>query len=128
MDGALTEYPIPTANSGPNVIVRGPDPTPALDCAYQRGTGEAAFSANYGTGTDAFGRCVAAMAQSDSLWFAETLGNKIARITTTGIVTEFTIPSAGTEPIGVAFGPDGHVWFAESGLAKGNRIGRLFVR
>ena len=87
-----------------------------------------ARSATGGAAASAFGACVAAMAQSDSLWFAETLRNKIGRITTTGVVTEFPIPSADTQPLGVAAGPDGHVWFAESATATGNRIGRLFVR
>jgi hypothetical protein len=66
-------------------------------------------------------------APSASLWFAETATNKIARITTTGAITEFSIPSAGTQPVGVAAGPDGHVWFTESAAATGNRIGRLLV-
>jgi streptogramin lyase len=130
-DGTLTEYEIPTAGSGPNVIVSGADPTAARDCAYQRDAAGAAFALRYGvneSGTNAFGACVSQMAQTDSLWFAETLANKIARITTTGIITEFAIPSAATQPVGVASGPDGHVWFAESAAATGNRIGRLFVR
>ena len=131
VDGTLTEYAIPTPASGPNVIVSGPDPNPAHDCAHQRQSGSGLFatrSATGGAAASAFGACVAAMAQSDSLWFAETLRNKIGRITTTGVVTEFPIPSADTQPVGVAAGPDGHVWFAESATATGNRIGRLFVR
>ncbi|MGH2946015.1 MAG: virginiamycin B lyase family protein [Solirubrobacteraceae bacterium] len=127
MDGALSEFPIPTANSGPNVIVAGPDPTPAHDCAYQRDAHAASFTALYGGFPDAFGRCASMMARSESLWFAQTLANQIARITTSGIVTEFPIPSPATQPVGVAAGPDGNVWFAESAAATGNRIGQLLV-
>jgi virginiamycin B lyase len=66
-------------------------------------------------------------AHSKSLWFAETAANKIGRITTSGVITEFSIPSPTTQPIGVAAGSDGHVWFAESAAATGNRIGRLWL-
>ena len=37
-------------------------------------------------------------------------------------ITEFTLPSAGSVPNGIAAGPDGNVWFAEY---SGNRIGRI---
>jgi virginiamycin B lyase len=57
-----------------------------------------------------------------ALWFTETGGNKIGRITTTGASTEFTIPTAGGGPVGIAAGPDGALWFTEIG---GNKIGRI---
>jgi virginiamycin B lyase len=69
-----------------------------------------------------------------ALWFTEGCirqphsgcipGNKIGRITTTGVVTEFTIPSPRCEPEGITTGPDGALWFTEYG---GNKIGRLVL-
>ena len=57
-----------------------------------------------------------------SLWFTENYGNKIGRITTAGVITEFAIPTTGSGPQGIAAGPDGNLWFVESG---GNNIGRI---
>jgi streptogramin lyase len=37
-------------------------------------------------------------------------------------ITEFPIPTAGSQPAGIAAGPDGNLWFAEQ---LGNKIGRI---
>jgi streptogramin lyase len=39
-----------------------------------------------------------------------------------GILTEFTIPTSGSEPHGISAGADGNVWFAEEAA---NKIGRI---
>jgi len=57
-----------------------------------------------------------------NLWFTEAGGNKIGRITTSGVVTEFPIPTGGSQPEPITAGPDGNLWFGE-GL--GNKIGRI---
>ena len=49
-------------------------------------------------------------------------GNKIGRITTAGVITEFTVPTANSCPLGIAAGPDGALWFAEQ---NANKIGRV---
>jgi len=61
-----------------------------------------------------------------NLWFTEQKGDKIGRITTAGVITEFTIPTVpyGSGPIGIASGPDGNLWFTE-GTSSGNKIGRI---
>ena len=79
----LTQFPVPTALSGPNDITAGPD---------------------------------------GALWFTESAGNKIGRITITGAVTEFPIPTANSEPYGITAGPDGALWFVEY---QGHKIGRI---
>jgi hypothetical protein len=56
------------------------------------------------------------------LWFTEGDGNKIGRITTTGAIMEFQIPTANSGPIAITTGPDGALWFTESGT---NKIGRI---
>src|ERR1700743_2564700 len=53
-----------------------------------------------------------------ALWFVEYLGNKIGRITTTGAITEFPVPTSGGGPAGITTGPDGALWFAELGGGK----------
>jgi len=55
-------------------------------------------------------------------WFTEWSGNKIGRITPSGVITEFTIPTPSSNPGGIAAGPDGNIWFIEQ---NGNKIGQL---
>jgi streptogramin lyase len=60
-----------------------------------------------------------------ALWFSEADSDKIARITTAGVVTnEFAVPgNIATElPTGVVEGPDGNLWFSET---ESSAIGRL---
>jgi streptogramin lyase len=65
-----------------------------------------------------------------NLWFTEWAGNKIGRMTTSGAVTEFTLPLSpeiapgvtSNRPSGITAGPDGNLWFTEW---AGNRIGRM---
>lgn len=54
-----------------------------------------------------------------NIWFTETGGNKIGRISLAGAITEFSAPGA---PGGITAGPDGALWFTEIG---GNKIGRM---
>lgn len=61
-------------------------------------------------------------APDGNLWFAERLGNKIARITPTGAITEYPVPTPDSEPLAVVVAPDGNVWFTEF---KGDKIGRI---
>ena len=39
-----------------------------------------------------------------------------------GTITEFPIPPAESDPVGITAGPDGNLWFTEY---IGNKIGRL---
>jgi virginiamycin B lyase len=57
-----------------------------------------------------------------NVWFIEAANNKIARMTPTGVVTDFAVPTAKSAPNGIALGPDGNVWFGES---IGSKIGRV---
>jgi virginiamycin B lyase len=95
-DGKVTEFALPNSNSQPWGITMGPD---------------------------------------GALWFTEAscvrqpgprcgIGNKIGRITTTGLVTEFTVPSDGSGPHSITTGPDGALWFTEY---YGSRVGRLVL-
>jgi streptogramin lyase len=59
-----------------------------------------------------------------SLWFTEAGTDKIGRITTTGLLTQYALPT-GSRPEQITAGPDGAVWFTEQGT---NKIGRLSVQ
>jgi virginiamycin B lyase len=63
------------------------------------------------------------------MWFVELAGqmdgrrpdgNRVGRITMTGTITEFPIPSQTGSPINVAVGPDRNVWYT-----KGAVVGRV---
>ena len=51
-----------------------------------------------------------------NLWFTEfNGGNRIGRITTAGVITEFSTGiTAGALPYGITAGPDGNLWFTEA--------------
>ena len=59
-----------------------------------------------------------------NLWVTYTLGQTydIGRITPSGHVTDFRVPSPVSEPLGIVSGSDGNLWFTES---NANRIGRI---
>jgi virginiamycin B lyase len=57
-----------------------------------------------------------------ALWFTEQNANRIARITTSGTITTFPVPTPDSAPAGIVTGPDGALWFTEPG---GNKIGRI---
>ncbi|MEO8191068.1 MAG: hypothetical protein ABI682_12065 [Acidobacteriota bacterium] len=56
-----------------------------------------------------------------NVWFTERNASKIGRITPSGVVTEFSIPTAGSEPTSITRGPDGNLWFTENA----GKIGRI---
>jgi virginiamycin B lyase len=58
----------------------------------------------------------------NNLWFVESQANKVGRITPTGTVTEFAIPTAASNPQGITAGPDGNLWFTEK---DANKIGQV---
>lgn len=61
--------------------------------------------------------------QEGALWFTNSGG--IGRCSLTGVITQFSWSTAGTDdPQGAARGPDGAVWFTEYGS---NKIGRIDV-
>ncbi len=66
-----------------------------------------------------------ALGSDGNLWFTERFGNKIGRIDTAGVITEFTVPLTRTtqpRPVGITAGPDGNLWFTEN---NSNKIGRI---
>lgn len=93
--GIVTEFPVPTAGSGPTWLVTGPDGALwyTASSPAPSGNGDLTFT-----------------------------GDKIGRITTSGAVTEFTLPTAGSGPVVIVAGPDGALWFTE---ATASKIGKL---
>ncbi len=63
-----------------------------------------------------------AVGSDGNLWFTETSGNQIGRISTAGIITGYNIPTEQSWPNFIAAGPDGNLWFTEY---DANQIGRI---
>jgi streptogramin lyase len=57
-----------------------------------------------------------------NLWFTEEERNQIGRITPSGTITEFAIPTPNSDPQGIAAARDGNLWFTESGASQIGRI------
>jgi RHS repeat-associated protein len=51
------------------------------------------------------------------LWFVENAGNKLVKMTTAGVMTEYSLP-ASSAPDDVAYGPDGKLYVTASGTNK----------
>lgn len=60
-------------------------------------------------------------ANATDVWFTEESGDKIGSLNESAKITEAPLPSAGSEPYGITFGPDDFVWFTEY---AGNKVGR----
>jgi virginiamycin B lyase len=58
-----------------------------------------------------------------NLWFIEANANQIGKITPSGAITEYPIPTVNSMPRGIT-GPDGNLWFVES---AGNKIAKLEI-
>src|SRR4051794_21456040 len=57
-----------------------------------------------------------------AIWFTEYYANKVGRITTGGVVSEFSLPES---PLRVAIGPDGAPWVTTVGGDGSGRIRRI---
>ncbi len=143
----IAEYALPPGSGSPVAITAGPDGNMwfTQSGSYTRedlGPGE--------TGAGAIGRITPtgiitqfplptafttlggiAAGPDGNLWFTETfysgvpgpavpLGGAIGRITPEGAVTEYRLAASGSNPQGIAAGPDGNLWFTQ-----GNTIGRI---
>jgi streptogramin lyase len=66
-----------------------------------------------------------AVGPDKNIWFTEFEAGRIARMTTSGTLREFPLPSPSSGPLNVAAGPDGNVWFTESGGGAWNVVGKI---
>ena len=57
-----------------------------------------------------------------ALWFVENKSGRVGRVTTAGLVTDYTAGPATSAPRGIANGSDAALWFTQSAAA---RLGRM---
>jgi virginiamycin B lyase len=133
--GVITEFPIPTANSGPNVVTAGPDNALWFTEYNAKQIGRittAGVITEYPVPTATSPPNRIAAGSDGALWFTEVLplsstntsniSDKIGRITTTAIFTEYTVPTPNSGTNDITLGPDGALWFTEY---SGNQIGQV---
>jgi len=51
-------------------------------------------------------------------WFTYMYGDTIGRITPSGTITNYTVPTSGSDPFSITEGPDGKAWFTERAGGK----------
>jgi len=123
--GAIREFTLPAGIENPGSIAAGPDGAMWFTANDKIGRitmdgGARAFSTRIGSGPD-----IIAAGADNAMWFGEFSSNKIGRISMTGKVVEFPLPSHGIENNnirGIVAGPDGALWFSESNVNKIARI------
>ena len=130
----FTTYPIPTANSAPEGITRGPDlalwftETAANKIGRIDISGAvkefslAALHGNGGLQNIATGpTTIGSVLEAAPLWF--TARGAIGQITTTGTLTSFVLPGGASNDLySIAAGPDGNMWFTDRTTVAVGRI------
>jgi virginiamycin B lyase len=127
--GTLSEYVLPTPNSGPLSITTGPDGALWFTEQNINSTGDQIGRITTGGMITEFpvptsnGQTGGITAGPDgALWFTESAANQIGRITTGGAVNEYPVPTAQSFPFGIVAGSDGALWFTEE---TAGQIGRI---
>jgi virginiamycin B lyase len=131
--GNITEFVVPTSGSQPSEIVSGPDgalwftgPSGFPDFFIGRITTAGQFKGFAPDCDPQLGCSIIpqgiASGPDGNLWFTEFQRNAIVKLTTAGVFTFFTIPTAAANPQGITTGSDGALWFAEH---NANQIGRI---
>jgi virginiamycin B lyase len=121
---SITEFEIPTANSGAQGLVANGD-----DIWFtESSAGKIARLAPSGTISEfplpdpKSGPVAITVGPDGNLWFTESSAGKIGRITAEGAIDEFPLPQPGSSPFGIARGADSSLWFTESSAGKIGRI------
>jgi streptogramin lyase len=118
---AITEFSTPTANSGPYEIATGPDGNLWFTEFYSGQIGTINLSTHviteFSVGVSA-GPQNLVSGPDGNIWFTDPPSNKVGVMTTSGQVTEFTVPApngapSGTQvyPQGITKGSDNKLWF-----------------
>jgi streptogramin lyase len=129
---SVTEYAIPTAESGATEIIAGPDGalwfTEINGHKIGRITTGGTITEYKIPGTLSQPGSIAAGPDGD-IWFTEPYSNKIGRITTGGVITEYPVPSTNGDRVSwtIAAGPDSAMWFSLFSYLGFNKIGRIPV-
>jgi streptogramin lyase len=112
MDGTTVAYKVPTPNSFPLGITKGPDGQIWFTESQANQIGSLSMAgtfSEFALPTDSQPLWITT-GPDGNLWFTEQAGQHIGRMTTTGIVTEF---GSDTGYRRIVSGPDGNLWFTD---------------
>jgi hypothetical protein len=122
----ITEFSVPTPNSGPLEIVSGDDGNLWFTESTANRIGRITRSGvitEFPLPSPNRGPWGIARGSDGGLWFTERSANRLGRLSTTGLLNEFSIPGENSSPAGVTAGNlDRRMWFTEGGT---NRIGSI---
>jgi streptogramin lyase len=123
--GVFTEYAVPTHNSGPTGMAVGSDGNLWFVEQYE---GKVAKVTTAGAFTEyplprlypniSTSPTSIAAGPDGNLWVTVSIqamygGNKVVKLTTAGVITEYPLPTPDRGPYSIAAGPDGNMWFTE---------------
>lgn len=115
--GAITEFSLPAGVVMPFSIAAGPDGNIWFTAVSTVGRiTSAGVITTYAAPVQQSWFMVAG--PDGNLWYTDISANRIGRIDMAGSVVEFSIPTASSQPKGIAPGPDGNLWFAEFSTDK----------
>jgi len=116
--GAISEWPLPTANAEPGGITAGPDGNIWFTEEHANNIGRITPSGSISEFHVTGGGNPRGIAPGPNgeVWFTLPGTNKIGRIPPSGAPITFTqIETANSQPNEIALGPDGALWFTENG-------------
>ena len=124
--GAVTEYPL-SGSSCVSRIAPGPDG----NLWFTQGVAESRVGKITTSGAITLYSLPASSnpgaiteGPDEKMWFTirKNKATKIGKITTSGAITEYPLPLEASSPNGIVAGPDGNLWFADSGTGAMGRI------
>lgn len=109
--GVITEYPIPTANSDPQHIVKGPDGAMWFTEVNAEKIGRITSDGTITeTSTEPAMPLGITSGSDGALWFTGYGSDQVDRMTTAGTITN-AYSTTISQPRGITSGPDGALWF-----------------
>jgi virginiamycin B lyase len=120
--GTIQEFPLTSGLESPNWITTGPDgalwftelslPAAMIGRITTAGVvSSVALAPNGATGQIAAG-------PDGALWFTGGAFNSVGRLTTSGVVVEYPMPTPSSFPAAITTGPDGGLWLVENNAGK----------
>src|SRR5947209_2118612 len=97
----ISEFPLPTADSGPIGIANGPDGNVWFTAFNANTVGKmtpTGVVTQYAVPTARSNVDQIVAGPDGNLWFTEAAGNKVGKVTTGGAFTEYPIPTAASDP------------------------------
>ena len=130
-NGAITLYPLAVEGDGPTGITAGPDGNMWF---ADFGFGQEHIAKITPSGTiseytpsyaNYFSPYNIAAGADGNLWVTDYFQNTIYKVTVSGTITPYNVPTLNSNPDGITSGPDHNIWFTEH---KSGQAGKVFVQ